>query len=507
MTAPQMEEALTKIRPHTSSSLAHQKTPATLLRALEATLQEQKTEKSPTAYFASILTTLDGTLQKKDIGLGDGDVLPAELYLLALVIPFVPPPVIRANLNTLLSLSAPLFSVLQSHAPPLRSQLTLYDWILKSLDRSQLEAPGVRQAFASILQLCLDPRPKVRRRAADVVKDALAAPPPPMARHPYAERVADWIKTCLAEVNSAVFPSKAAGKTIESPTAETAIHILAFLRPVLLNLPPAVSILSLNLSIFTNNSSKSLPSITNFLLTLPRLGNPYLSQSAYSILSDLFSAPAEDEASNVTDEIPAVLKAVLSSPPSKADATLSPSWVSVLGNAMLAYSVFDPNACAAELGRVWKTVWTFLESDHAATRKASAESLDLLSQCFTPDMIQFAIQETNSANAEPKSVLGSILSQADKAFGSISFARSIPELLSVISSLIKNLRYNEGDQAVMSADEILLLPLIRKIGDLRTDKKFEHKEAADATLATAMRVFGPEVLLKALPLNLEPADR
>jgi ribosomal RNA-processing protein 12 len=62
-----------------------------------------------------------------------------------------------------------------------------------------------------------------------------------MARHPYADRVADWLKTCMAEVNLVVFPSKALGKTVESPTADTAIHILAFLPPVLLNLPPAVS--------------------------------------------------------------------------------------------------------------------------------------------------------------------------------------------------------------------------------------------------------------------------
>lgn len=236
-----MEEALAKIRPHASSSLAHQKTPATLLHALEATLQEQNTEKSPTAYFATILTTLDGTLQKKDVGLDDGDVLPAELYLLALVIPFVPPPVIRANLSTVLFLSAPLFPALQAHAPPLRSQLTLYNYIFKSLDRSQLDTQGICQAFASILQLCLDPRPKVRKKAADVVKDTLDQPPPPMARHPFADRVADWVKTCLAEVNSVVFPSKSSGKTVESPTADTAIHILAFLRPVLLNLPPSVS--------------------------------------------------------------------------------------------------------------------------------------------------------------------------------------------------------------------------------------------------------------------------
>lgn len=237
-----MEQALAKIRPHTSSALAHQKTPATLLHALEATFQEQNTEKSSTAYFAALLTTLDGTLQKKDLSLGDGDILPAELYLLALVAPFVPTAIIQANLDTLLSLTAPLFPSLMSHAPPLRSQLNLFHVILQSLDRSQLEAQGMRQTFAFILQLCLDPRPKVRKKAADVVKDVLVVPPTPLARHPYAERVAEWVKTALVDVNAGAFPrSKPTSKISETPAAEAAIHILAFLRPILATLPPSVS--------------------------------------------------------------------------------------------------------------------------------------------------------------------------------------------------------------------------------------------------------------------------
>lgn len=252
---------------------------------------------------------------------------------------------------------------------------------------------------------------------------------------------------------------------------------------------------------------KSLPSVTNLLLTLPRLGNPYLSQSAYSILSDLFSTPAEDESSNIINEIPAVLKAVLSSPPSKTDPTLSPAWVNVLGNAMVAYSIADPDKCATELGKVWKTVWSFLESNNAATRKAAAESLGLLSRCFTPALIKSAIIEAEVDQEEPKSVLGGIISQTTIALDSLAFARSIPELLSVISSLITNLRYDNGNRRSTPAAKPLLLPLIQKIGDLRTQKGFEHKEAADATLAIAIRVLGPEVILQILPLNLEPADR
>lgn len=235
-----MEEALAKIRPHTSSSLPHQKTPANLLIALESTFKDQHTEATSTAYFAALITTLDGTIQKKDLNLEDGSILPAELYLLALIAPFVSPPVIRSNLNTLLSLTAPLFPALNQHAPSLRSQLSLYHAIFQALDRSQLEVQGVRQAFASILRMCIDPRPKVRKKAADVVKDLIANPPTPLLRHPYAERVAEWVISSLSEVNAGPFAKGKAAKQAAAPGAEIAIHILAFLKPAIPYLPSEV---------------------------------------------------------------------------------------------------------------------------------------------------------------------------------------------------------------------------------------------------------------------------
>ncbi|KAJ7680501.1 armadillo-type protein [Mycena polygramma] len=478
-----MEDALQKIRPHTNSTLAHQKTPATLLIALESTFRDQRTERSPTAYFAALLTTLDSTIQKKDLGLDEGDILPAELYLLALVAPFVAPPVIRTNLHTILTLTAPLFPSLTQHAPALRSQLSLYHAFLQSLDRSQLETQGIRQTFASILQLCLDPRPKVRRKAADTVKDVITNPPAPLSRHPYADRVAEWIKSALSEVSAGPFARPKSSKGSEPLAADSAIHILALLRPVLANLPPS-----------------SLPAITNLLLTLPRLGNPYLSQSSYSILSELFALPVEDESVDVNDQISEVLKAVLASPPSKADATLSPAWVQVLGTAMVSYHSTDSDAAGAELGRVWKTIWSFLESTDGATKNAAAQSLDLLTQCITPTMIESTLSEKDA-----RSTLGKIIAQTTKALDSLAYAGAIPQVLSVISSLITNLRHKVD--GTKSAAEALLLPLIKHVGDLRIQKGFEYKEDADAVLSSAMRVMGPQALLSALPLNLEPDDR
>ncbi|EPQ57690.1 hypothetical protein GLOTRDRAFT_37808 [Gloeophyllum trabeum ATCC 11539] len=475
-----MEQTLSKIRPHTNSSLAHQKAPATLLRALEATLDEQKIERTPTAYFAALLTTLDGTLQKeKDLGLslGEGDVLPAELYLLSLVVPFVQSPVICSHLNTLLSLTAPLFPHLVPHAPALRSQITIYGAVVLALDRAHLENPTIKQSFASLLYLCLDPRPKVRKKAAEVVKDILDNPPVPLAIHPYAERVAEWVQNTLAEVNSGA-PQKFKGKKDDSDVAETAIHLLAFLRPVLLKLPPS-----------------SFPPIASALLSLPRLANPYLSNSAYTLLSSLLATP------DIADQTSSILHAIITNPPLKSDTTLAPAWVRVLGHAMLAYHASDAQACAGELPRVWKVVWTFLESADGPTRAAAAESLHLLAQCFTPSLIAAAVED-------PKAPVAKIVHDARKGLDALAFARAIPEVLAVNSALFDNLRFRPGgSRTAPTAAQTLMLPTSQKIAELRVAKGFEFKEAADAALGAAMSVLGAHVLLEAIPLNIEPADR
>ncbi|KAL4254252.1 RRP12 family protein [Abortiporus biennis] len=485
-----LEVSLQKIRPHTSSNLPHQKTPATLLRALESTFVEQNTEKTPTAYFASLLTALDGTLQTtRATGppLGDGDVLPAELYLLALVAPHVPHPVIRSNLNTIVSLTAPLFPILVPAAPPLRSQLSFYDAVYHALEKPQLEAHGLRQSFESILHLCLDPRPKVRKRAAELVKDVLASPPTPLIRHPYAERVAEWVKSSLAEVATGV-PKFKGKKAAESEGSETAIHLLAFLRPVLPLLP-----------------SSTLPSITASLLAFPQLGNPYLSQSAYSILASLLETSIEDPANNIQDQLQEIVSVVLSSPPPITDTAISPVWSNVLGHAMLAYHKSDPIASSKKLIEVWQAVWSLLESTDAGVRKAAAQSLDLISRCFDSSMIQAALKEKNKS--EYKSTLGKIITRVTKSLDALAYARSIPDILSVTSSLISNLRHREGSRSAPTTAEQLLMPLIVKIAELRIQKDFEFKENADAALNTAMSVIGPAVILQELPLNLDTVDR
>ena len=239
-----LEATLSKIRTQTSSTLPNQKVPANLLKAIETTFAEQKTKRTPAAYFASLLTTLESTVQAQKSSeylLGDADMLPAELYLLSLVIPCVPFPIIRTNLHTILSTISPLWVALKSFAPPLRSQITILESVIIAVEGPQLETLALRQSFASILDLCADQRPKVRKKATEVVRNILSSPPSPYIHHPYCERAAEWSSQLLNLLNTDVIPRK---KSSAEDNAGIAIHLVSFLRSVLFLFPQSVCISS-----------------------------------------------------------------------------------------------------------------------------------------------------------------------------------------------------------------------------------------------------------------------
>ncbi|CCA77449.1 hypothetical protein PIIN_11426, partial [Serendipita indica DSM 11827] len=217
MTSEDYPSALAKIRPHTTSKQAHQRKPAQLLVALESTLDqtdaETSTRHNPTAYFAALITTLEGCLSKGDTALEDGDTLPAVLYLLALTVPFVSSTVLRTNSARLLQLLPSILPLTtHDHAPPLRSMITIFGAILASLDQGMIQATimtsgsaatstsiSIRQIFSTLLELTLDPRPKVRKRAGEVVKSILDTPPFPLAVHPWSILVAEW--SCTVHIH------------------------------------------------------------------------------------------------------------------------------------------------------------------------------------------------------------------------------------------------------------------------------------------------------------------
>jgi ribosomal RNA-processing protein 12 len=234
-----MEEVLEKIRPHVKSGLANQSGPAKLLVAVEATLKEQEQDGTPVAYYASFLATLQESVKREEssssgLNLDDGSVVPSTLYLLSLVLPHVPHPIVRSNISSLLNTVAPLFPLILSSAPPLRSAIGIVVAIVEALDAPHLtsSSPLPRQCFATIVELTIDPRPKVRKRAQEAVIRVINSPPPPMLVHPYSRQTADFVIRTLNAV---------AGNPGQQDSAEMCIWLCTFTKAIASSWPSTVS--------------------------------------------------------------------------------------------------------------------------------------------------------------------------------------------------------------------------------------------------------------------------
>ncbi|KAJ1300373.1 hypothetical protein OPQ81_005192 [Rhizoctonia solani] len=525
MSAPQLEIVLDKIRIHKNSKLAHQKTPATLLIALEQTFDEQTppTPRSAVAYCAALCTTLEQAVKGTSLSMGEGDLIPGALYLLAAVLPLVPTPVVRSQISVLLPLLAPLLPLSSQHPPALRSLLSVLSSLWAPLDAPTLTGtPLLRNAWASVLQLCVDPRPKVRKKAQEVVKAVLAAPPAPMLRHPYAQPTAQYLLNLLTDVS----PDR----------AEVTIWSCAWAKTLAPFWP-----------------TTKLVDLLQALLTLPSLNIPFLTAAAYTTITAILTPPppapnpeAQDPATGSTippptlppAHFPASLATLLSSPPA-GDADAVP-WIGAVGACLRAWGEVCRDREAIEetpslsqdlllaVPNAFRALWTQLEQGHSPDVRAAAEDAivhGLLAGIFgddgsvlangtergmTGNVADLLVKECLKVWGKgPKSVkkttLGLILTTLESSLDSVSTASSgaLGNVLSVVQGVIGVLGTNSevgGPTPAMT----LAPSLVTAVGTLRGAQGFMWREKADGVIGAAIRAMGPAAFLEVLPMNLIP---
>ncbi|KAF8318020.1 NUC173-domain-containing protein [Clavulina sp. PMI_390] len=503
-----MDEALDKIRPHVKSALLNQSAPAKLLVAVESTLQEQGQEPTPVAYYASFLATLQETVKREEsssneINIDEGAMVPSLLYLLSLVVPHVPHPVLRSNSSTILDTVAPLFPLIATSAPAVRSAIGIVASLIVSLDNHHLtsSSPILRQSYATILDLTIDPRPKVRKRAQEAITEIINSPPPPLQIHPYAKQTADFVIGILGAV---------AGSPGQQQGTEMGIWTCAFVKDIVDSWPPS-----------------HLDQLVEATLSLPTLSSPYLTSQAYALLSALLRSPS------LSDSIPAqsVLNTLISYAPSHH--TLAPSWLDAIENTMVAFARTDSGSCSSRLSAVWEATWAWLENEDVGCRKAAESALcAMVRYCIADSDILSAVEaaaSSSAGNVDPSkkakkashanaalktSTVGAIIVKLDESLHAVAYAKATPSLLSILVALISRLRLPVPTAAAsasskrVTAAEALVVHLIIYVGGLKIAKGFEYREQADEVLGTAIRVLGPRAVLSdgVLPLNIIPGS-
>ncbi|KDN43086.1 NUC173-domain-containing protein [Tilletiaria anomala UBC 951] len=440
--ASALQESLAKIRHHVSSKLENQRVPALLLQAVEDGLREHRQEEhkqrqdgeeapaaamhddgasrhssefKPTEYFLAMTSMAEQATGAK----APSSLLPSLLYLLSLTVPHVPAAVLTSKLATLLQLvhrplfnphiSAVLTAAAAASAPQtgaatqqeglaaqLRSTLAILQTLLASLPRALLSKElGVLQAYNSTLRLCLDVRPKVRRRAQELVTATLKGSGSGDA-HPYVSTTCTWLIASLEAISeSSCAPSssaaasssssanaakveydKKAGKARNSQAAAAlrqsavqlqqqqqqqistgaGIWVCGFAKE-LLPILSAQGTLSgkAGASVAKGKQGVAATSVVEKLLAallrLPSLQNPFLSVASFDCFQALFrgnaNADADASASASAPLLDSTIRA-LRAPKLKdaayADVQLLPSYLRALASALVALSRRDATA-------------------------------------------------------------------------------------------------------------------------------------------------------------------
>ena len=517
-------DALGRIRHLKDSKLENQRASAQLLVAIEATLLEraatdsQHAEPGPTQY----LLALESLLNSEST---NADILGSSIYLLSIVLPYVTPGVVRAKSHALLiAVAVPLaepHGASENMNARLRASLSVVDTLLSIVpvqERATLERERTwLTVWDLVLNLCMDARPKVRRRAHEVVTHILGLPSWEHA-HPYAERTMAWAARTLHSVAAArgVSSTKASHKVefdkhqgkakhARSAAAErqkqaadgaasTGIWVCALLQTIVPLVPMA-----------------STTPLVHELLTLPALQNPFLTVSVYDVFAVLFRTPRTEASLDVSAPVQRdvtllrhTLDALQTNVPAHTDVHILPAYLNVLESCMVAYSAADIETAWSLTPALWKSTMQLALSASSDASRSSAD-VRIAGRKLLQALARYCIPDHAVAQAltSEDALFAHMIRSLRDAFGkhALRYTHTRSDILHILASMLRRLRYPLDNGGVPPA-EPLLMSAVEDVAALRVQRNFDARPDADAVLGAAISACGPRAFLKHLPLDL-----
>ncbi|KAI5955976.1 RRP12 [Candida theae] len=475
-----LDGKLSKIRSQINSKLDNQKHLAIILSAVEENIEEQKNDRTPVAYFVSFLSLLDQCIQDEQIV--DQNLAATTAYFLDLIFPFTPKALLKQKFGDILvKLSQPLN--VDAEAPLVRSTIGAIESLLLAQDNARWLTNGAVspiRAFSALIELSFDPRPKVRRRAHEAVKNILTNPPPsPSPIHVAAVGASDAsLRQLTALLNEYRSQRKSnANKELNSQI----IHCLQLI------------------TIITSANSwpvKNIEGLGDSLLEISKTSDQFLVSAAFEAFEGLFKS--------MTDVIDVerftkVLNVILDLKPSVNDAHLSPSWLTVVAKALESFSVLSPLDCIKMYPQVLPSVCEFLGSDSENIYTNAAHCLTAIVSQTIPE--KFLLQPSKDYGITPEiyetvdETIAFVSGLIEKELFTIKYQHATGQILNFVSVTIKKLHSRANPD---------FLNILEVVGNWRTNEtdSFPHNKEAEDCIAACVSAMGPEAVLGVLPLNL-----
>lgn len=445
-----------------------------MLCAVEDTLKDQQYGPTPTAYFAALLTLLGQSIHlstgaiKKDLAL-------SVVYLLDLVMPYVPPLLLRQKFSQIFINIAPVLTTSSSEAPLIKSSIGCLESLLIVQNSAAWALPPTentpRRALSVLLLLALDQRPKVRKRAQDSITRVIKIPPSPSLAHPAVDMCAEVAMHNLGDITSAN-GNKSNNDKCRSHNEQLHFELIHALRAV-----KTIAAASVGWP------SKKIEPLCRVLLPISKSTNEYLIIAVFEIFELIFAGMTDEISSTKATRL---MEAIIELRPSQNDSQLLPPWFAVISRAYDVSAQIFPEDTFRRLPEIFEIIAEFLASSSQNIRV-------LASECLISFLISCIPNRTILEPSVYDEKVFDHLARVATSLLSSSYYAGWTEVFNVISTIFQTLKWRSS---------VRMNQVISIVGELRKAESFQGKKEADSVLGKAVEAIGPGAVLDILPLNL-----
>ncbi|KAM4637106.1 RRP12-like protein [Discoglossus pictus] len=446
-----------------SNSAAHKEICA-VLAAVTEVIRSQGGKETETEYFAALMTTLEAV--------DSPESLAAVAYLLNLVLKRVPGPVLVKKFS---DTSKAFMDIMATHAncgstSAVRWIVSCLAVLLRKQDLSAWSYPSTLQVYHGLLSFTVHAKPKIRKAAQLGVCSILkgsefmfsdTAP----SHHPAAQSTA---KFCIQEIE----------KSGGSKEATTTLHMLTLLKDVLPCFPVNV-----------------VKSCCETLLKVMTLSNVLISACAMQAFHALFNS--SPSLSALTAELNAqIITALYDYLPSENDLQPLLAWLAVMEKAHINLSRLQSELCFGHLPRLFSTSMNCFLSPHVQVVSAVAKTLkSLLTECIAPH-ITGVEPVASSQTSGPSGHICKMFRVVEEGL-TYKFHASWAFVLQVLQTFFEV----AGKQC-----HPFMKKCLQTLADLRVSAHFLYTAELDQAVGAAVASMGPEVVLKAVPLQIDGTE-
>ncbi|QPG73215.1 hypothetical protein FOA43_000522 [Brettanomyces nanus] len=479
----ELKGKLDKVRSQISSKLVNQQHLALILQTVEENLDQQHQEKTAVAYFVSFLSLLDQCCENdqiKDFALATGAV-----YFLNLVSPYTPKGLLRPHFGDILTKVAPALTDEHSQAPLIRSSIGFLESLLLAQDLDAWNNVNnykisPKRGLMGLLELSLDPRPKVRKGAQESVHSILLQVPVGTGAHPASFYSGEFALNRLISLVQKNPLNK--DSTFSKDLSAQIIHNLQLISAIAkANAWPI----------------KQVNTLCDILLEICKSADEYMVSAAFAAFEGLFQS-MNSKIDN--DKFVQVMDIIFDLKPAVNDPHLAPSWLAIVAKAVTSYSLnIDSLKCFMKLPEIFKIVGDYFSSDVENVYISASQCLiAICSDAIDKKWLLYA----PAVKQEISEQIGTVISQLasiTNSFLSVKYRQCAKEVAELIGALFLSLRIRANPD---------FLPHLGTIGEWRSNEQegFELNGVSESVIASAISSMGPEVVLEILPLNLNDAN-